>query len=184
MLVAMTAPVNAIYALHEALLLLREEGLEPAWKRHARNHRALAAGLEALGLSLPVAPAHRLPQLNAVSVPTGVDEAAVRGRLLRVGPYQGTLGCLEIQFGKGVCGVSAAKGETVVVEDVHAFPGHIACDPSSRSEIVVPIATRDGELCAVLDLDSHQPAAFDETDRRGLEAVARLLSRHLRDRVS
>ena len=77
-----TAPVNAIYALHEALLLLREEGLEPAWARHARNHRALVAGLEAMGLSFAVAPAHRLPQLNAVSVPSGVDEAAVRGRLL------------------------------------------------------------------------------------------------------
>ncbi len=77
-----TAPINAIYALHEALLLLREEGLKLAWARHARNHRALVAGLEAMGLSFAVAPAHRLPQLNAVNVPAGVDEAAVRARLL------------------------------------------------------------------------------------------------------
>ncbi|MDF1552777.1 MAG: alanine--glyoxylate aminotransferase family protein [Deferrisomatales bacterium] len=77
-----TAPVNAIYALHESLLLLQEEGLEAAWARHARNHRALAAGLEAMGLSFAVAPAHRLPQLNAVTVPAGVEEAAVRARLL------------------------------------------------------------------------------------------------------
>ncbi|HSH70341.1 MAG TPA: alanine--glyoxylate aminotransferase family protein [Deferrisomatales bacterium] len=77
-----TAPVNAIYALHESLLLLQEEGLEAAWARHARNHQALAAGLEAMGLSFAVAPAHRLPQLNAVTVPAGVDEAAVRARLL------------------------------------------------------------------------------------------------------
>ncbi|RMF99064.1 MAG: alanine--glyoxylate aminotransferase family protein [Gammaproteobacteria bacterium] len=78
-----TAPVNSLYALHEALLILKEEGLEAAWQRHAREHRALAAGLEALGLQFVVAPEWRLPQLNAVRVPAGVDEAAVRARLLR-----------------------------------------------------------------------------------------------------
>ncbi len=77
-----TAPVNALYGLHEALLMLREEGLENAWARHRRNHLALAAGLDALGLSLLVAEQHRLPQLNMVVVPAGVDEAAVRARLL------------------------------------------------------------------------------------------------------
>jgi alanine-glyoxylate transaminase/serine-glyoxylate transaminase/serine-pyruvate transaminase len=74
--------VNALYGLHEALLMLREEGLENAWARHRHNHLALAAGLEALGLSLHVAEQHRLPQLNMVVVPAGVDEAAVRARLL------------------------------------------------------------------------------------------------------
>lgn len=78
-----TAPVNALYALHESLVMLHEEGLEAAWARHARLHDALRAGLEALGLSLPVAPQHRLPQLNAVAVPAGVDEAEVRTRLLQ-----------------------------------------------------------------------------------------------------
>lgn len=77
-----TAPINALYALHESLLMLREEGLEAAWERHARHHRALVAGLEAMGLGMLVDPAHRLPQLNAVRVPDGVDEAAVRNRLL------------------------------------------------------------------------------------------------------
>ncbi len=77
-----TAPVNSLYALHEALLILKEEGLEAAWRRHASEHRALAAGLEALGLEFVVAPEWRLPQLNAVRVPAGVDEAAVRARLL------------------------------------------------------------------------------------------------------
>lgn len=77
-----TAPVNALYALHESLVLLHEEGLEAAWARHAKMHAALRAGLEALGLSLLVAPEYRLPQLNAVCVPDGVDEAAVRARLL------------------------------------------------------------------------------------------------------
>jgi Serine-pyruvate aminotransferase/archaeal aspartate aminotransferase len=77
-----TAPVNALYALHEALVMLHEEGLEKAWARHRRNHLALCAGLEAMGLELPVAPEHRLPELNVVAVPAGVDEAAVRRRLL------------------------------------------------------------------------------------------------------
>jgi len=77
-----TAPVNAMYALHEALLMVREEGLENAWTRHRRNHEALKAGLEAMGLSFIVDEAHRLPQLNAVAIPAGVDDAAVRARLL------------------------------------------------------------------------------------------------------
>lgn len=77
-----TAPVNALYALHEALLILKEEGLEAAWQRHRRHHTALAAGFEALGLALVVAPEHRLPQLNSVAIPAGVDDAAVRKTLL------------------------------------------------------------------------------------------------------
>ncbi|WP_116363951.1 pyridoxal-phosphate-dependent aminotransferase family protein [Parahaliea mediterranea] len=77
-----TAPVNALYALHESLVMLREEGLETAWARHARNHAALVAGLEAMGLSMAVAAEHRLPQLNAVNIPEGVDDAAVRSALL------------------------------------------------------------------------------------------------------
>lgn len=90
---------------------------------------------------------------------------------LVVGPYQGTLGCLRIPFGKGVCGAAAATGETQLVEDVHAFPGHIACDSRSNSEIVVPVRGRDGKLAAVLDIDSTEFGAFDEDDRAGLEAI-------------
>jgi alanine-glyoxylate transaminase/serine-glyoxylate transaminase/serine-pyruvate transaminase len=78
-----TAPVNALYGLHEALVMLQEEGLEQSWARHRRNHLALRAGIEALGLELVVPEAERLPQLNAVSVPAGVDEALVRSRLLQ-----------------------------------------------------------------------------------------------------
>ncbi len=77
-----TAPINALYALHESLVLLEEEGLENAWKRHALNHQALKAGLEAMGLELPVDPAHRLPQLNVVKIPEGIDDGAVRTALL------------------------------------------------------------------------------------------------------
>lgn len=90
---------------------------------------------------------------------------------LVVGPYQGTLGCLRIPFGKGVCGTSAAQKATIVVPDVHAFPGHIACDSRTNSEIVVPVFDGAGSLAAVLDVDSEQRDAFDEIDRLGLEAI-------------
>ena len=103
----------------------------------------------------------------------------VEPELLRIGPYQGPPGCLEIPFSQGVCGAAAAQEATQLVEDVHAFPGHIACDPRARSEIVVPVRDAGGRLTAVLDVDSHQPGAFDETDREGLERLARILSPHL-----
>jgi alanine-glyoxylate transaminase/serine-glyoxylate transaminase/serine-pyruvate transaminase len=77
-----TAPINALYGLHEALVMLREEGIENAWARHRKNHLALRAGLESMGLELIVPESERLPQLNAVSIPSGIDDAAVRGRLL------------------------------------------------------------------------------------------------------
>ena len=98
-------------------------------------------------------------------------------RLLRVGPYQGTLGCLEIAFGRGVCGTSAARRQTLVVDDVHAFPGHIACDGRSRSEIVVPVLDASGALVAVLDIDSDRPAAFDDVDREALERMVSWFAR-------
>jgi L-methionine (R)-S-oxide reductase len=95
----------------------------------------------------------------------------VEPTLLRVGPYQGTLGCLEIPFGKGVCGAAAAERRTIVVRNVNDFPGHITCDARARSEIVVPVFAPSGALIAVLDVDSSQPAAFDEQDRDGLERL-------------
>jgi L-methionine (R)-S-oxide reductase len=91
--------------------------------------------------------------------------------LLRVGPYQGTLGCMEIQIGRGVCGAAASEQRTIVVPDVQAYPGHITCDARSRSEIVVPVTNRAGVLIAVLDIDSEQLATFDDKDRRGLERI-------------
>ncbi|MEZ5996918.1 MAG: GAF domain-containing protein [Hyphomonadaceae bacterium] len=90
---------------------------------------------------------------------------------LVVGPYQGTLGCLRIPFGKGVCGACAARRESIIVPDVHAFPGHIACDSRSNSEIVVPVLDREGTLAAVLDVDSTDFDAFDALDQAGLEAI-------------
>lgn len=92
---------------------------------------------------------------------------------LVVGPYQGTLGCLRIPFSRGVCGACATQRKTLIVPDVHAFPGHIACDSRTNSEIVVPVFDADGKLAAVLDVDSEQPDAFDEVDRLGLERICR-----------
>jgi GAF domain-containing protein len=92
---------------------------------------------------------------------------------LRVGPFQGTVGCLDIEFGKGVCGAAAAERRTVVVPDVSRFPGHITCDVRSRSEIVVPVFDGAGGLIAVLDVDSDRLATFDDQDKAGLEAIVR-----------
>jgi len=94
---------------------------------------------------------------------------------LVLGPFQGNVACVRIAFGRGVCGTAAAERRTVVVPDVDKFPGHIACDAGSRSEIVVPIV-RDGRVVAVLDLDSYELAAFDEVDAAGLAPIAELAS--------
>ena len=96
-----------------------------------------------------------------------------KGDELVVGPYQGTLGCLRIAFGRGVCGTAAAERRTVIVPDVEAFPGHIACDSRSRSEIVTPVFGPDGGLLGVFDVDSTELAAFDEVDAVGLERILR-----------
>ena len=92
-------------------------------------------------------------------------------RELVVGPYQGTLGCLRIAFGRGVCGAAAETGQTQLVQDVEAFPGHIACDSRSKSEVVVPVRDASGRLIAVLDVDSDQLAAFDAVDAEWLERI-------------
>jgi GAF domain-containing protein len=98
----------------------------------------------------------------------------VCGGHLVVGPYIGTVGCLQIEFGRGVCGTAAQTGKTIIVPDVNQFPGHIACDPNSKSEIVVPVFAPDGQLIAVLDVDSDRLDAFDEEDQRGLEKIVAL----------
>lgn len=99
----------------------------------------------------------------------------VAPELLRVGPYQGPVGCLEIAFGRGVYGAAARLRQSQVVEDVHDFEGHIACDAQARSEVVVPVFDVQDTLVAVLDIDSHEPAAFDDTDRAALERIVGLL---------
>ncbi len=91
--------------------------------------------------------------------------------LLKIGPYQGGHGCLVIPFSRGVCGAAARTGEVQLVPDVEAFPGHIACSSSTRSEIVLPVRDAEGRLLGVFDIDSDQPAAFDEGDAEALGAI-------------
>ena len=100
------------------------------------------------------------------------------GDTLILGPFQGKVACIEIPMGRGVCGTAAARGETVRVEDVHAFPGHIACDSASNSEIVIPLF-RNGNVVGVLDIDSPIHARFTPDDQIGLEAVARVIETFL-----
>lgn len=99
----------------------------------------------------------------------------LRGGQLVVGPFQGKPACVRIAIGKGVCGAAAARRATVLVPDVHAFPGHIACDSASNSEVVVPLLTPTGRLLGVLDLDSPDLARFSDADARGLERFAAAL---------
>jgi len=101
------------------------------------------------------------------------------GAELVLGPFQGKPACVRIPIGKGVCGTSAARGAALLVPDVHDFPGHIACDPESRSELVVPLV-ENGSVLGVLDLDSSLPARFDEKDRGGCEQLVELLLVHHR----
>jgi GAF domain-containing protein len=98
----------------------------------------------------------------------------LRRDTLVLGPFQGRVACIRIALGRGVCGTAAQQRRTVIVPDVHAFPGHIACDAASNSEIVVPLV-RDGKLCGVLDLDSHLLGRFDQQDAEGLERAVELL---------
>lgn len=102
---------------------------------------------------------------------TGFYRVVAPGEMLRVGPYQGSLGCLEIAFGRGVCGKAAVERRSIIVPDVKKFPGHISCDSRSRSEIVVPVTSARGDLLAVLDVDSEDLDSFDQEDQRGLERM-------------
>lgn len=95
---------------------------------------------------------------------------------LVLGPFQGPVACMHIGFGRGVCGTAWKQHETIVVPDVEQFPGHIACSSLSRSEIVVPVFSKDGEVTAVLDIDSKELATFDETDRRYLEDICKMIT--------
>lgn len=97
--------------------------------------------------------------------------------ILQVGPYQGSLGCIEIRFGRGVCGIAAEERKTVIVPDVGKFPGHITCDARSQSEIVVPVTNRANELIAVLDVDAETREAFSEDDKAGLEEIVKWFKR-------
>ena len=147
------------------------------------DYTALQQSLKALVSDIPYRIANlanasallyeELPQLNWVGF------YLLEGDALILGPFQGKPACIRIPMGKGVCGTAAARGETIVVPNVHEFPGHIACDGASNSEIVLPIYV-GGELFGVLDIDSPIFDRFDENDRIGLEGIVDILSDALR----
>ncbi|NLE39146.1 MAG: GAF domain-containing protein [Pirellulaceae bacterium] len=112
---------------------------------------------------------HSLPEVNWVGF------YRLRGEELIVGPFQGRPACVRIALPRGVCGTAATRRESIVVENVDAFPGHIACDAASRSEVVIPMVSDDGRLLGVLDIDSPVVARFDDNDRRGLETIVATL---------
>jgi L-methionine (R)-S-oxide reductase len=150
---------------------------ESDYEALARELQALLAGERDLIANTANATSmifHALPDLNWCGV------YLLRAGELVVGPFQGKPACVRIALGKGVCGTAAAERRTIVVPDVHAFPGHIACVEASRSEIVIPLIAR-GELLGVLDLDSPKLARFDDADRRGLERLAAVLTDNIRD---
>ncbi len=117
---------------------------------------------------------HRLPELNWAGF------YFARGGELVLGPFQGRPACVRIAWGKGVCGAAASRGRSIVVPDVDAFPGHIACDAASRSELAVPLVAAD-RVVGVLDLDSPRRGRFDDEDRAGVERLVSILLAHHRD---
>ena len=153
-------------------------------------YRDLRSALDALTAGEPDAVANManaaallwqyLPNLNWAGFYRliGADPSTGSGGTLVLGPFQGKPACIRIALGSGVCGTAAAARATQLVEDVHAFPGHIACDAASRSELVVPLIA-GGRLLGVLDLDSPLPARFDAVDQAGCEALAALLAARL-----
>lgn len=102
----------------------------------------------------------------------------VEGEVLQLGPFQGPIACYNIKRGRGVCGTAWQENRTIVVPDVEQFPGHIACSSLSRSEIVVPLRDSEGNVAAVLDIDSKELATFDDVDAHWLEQIARVIERH------
>jgi len=150
---------------------------EAAYAELARDLRALLSGERDL-----IANAANTAALIWEALP-GLNWAGFylyKSGELVLGPFQGKPACVRIAIGKGVCGTAAAKRATVLVEDVHDFPGHIACDSASNSEIVIPLL-RGAELLGVLDLDSPQHARFGQADARGLETVARIFVESLQE---
>lgn len=151
----------------------------------AEIHRDLCAAADALTAGEPDGVANManvaallwefLPDLNWAGFYRVAPAKGGAGEELVLGPFVGRPACIRIPFGKGVCGTAAESRATQLVADVHAFPGHIACDAASRSELVVPVL-RDGTVIAVIDLDSPSPARFGTEDARGIEALAALLA--------
>ena len=162
----------------------KKSASEQPERSHSMTYPELCAALAALVSGVP----HRTANLANASALlfAGMERLnwagfyLLEGEKLVLGPFQGKPACIEIPMGRGVCGTAAAEGRTVLVPDVHAFPGHSACDGASGSEIVVPLR-KNGAVVGVLDLDSPEKERFTQEDRTGLEAFAAVLEREMAD---
>jgi L-methionine (R)-S-oxide reductase len=160
--------------MSESIPDLRSLPRDQAYEEIKRNAEAVLDGVsdETVGMATIVALIHH----SLGFLWTGFYRVTLPATL-QVGPYQGSLGCIEIGFGKGVCGTAAAMKQTLIIPDVEQFPGHISCDARARSEIVVPVLNRSGDLVAVLDVDSEIPNAFSDDDKTGLEKIVTWFAR-------
>jgi GAF domain-containing protein len=157
-----------MHALNDDLKTLTKPALYEELESQLRSLLAGEPDLVACAANMSSLLYWSLPDLNWV----GFYLIEAKSGDLLVGPFQGKPACVRIPLGKGVCGAAATARKTLVVHDVHAFPGHIACDSASNSEVVVPILLNDGRLLGVLDLDSPRVGRFDDEDARGLERLA------------
>lgn len=144
-------------------------------KKYLQLERELTALLEGEG-DIAAVLANSSALLRSIFNYFWVGFYIVKGRNLVLGPFQGDIACYRIDYGKGVCGKAWEERRSIVVDDVEQFDGHIACSSLSRSEIVVPLMMKDGTVKGVLDIDSTSLADFDETDRKGLEKAARIIT--------
>jgi GAF domain-containing protein len=192
---ALTGPPPALYcdrrknySFNREIVMIRREAGDPQGVGRDDLYRELATILGALIAGEPDAIANtanmaallfeRLPEINWAGF------YFLRQDVLVLGPFQGRPACVRIPLGTGVCGTAAARGEPIVVADVHEFPGHIACDPQSRAELVVPLVA-GARILGVLDLDSPRRGRFEEADRAGCATlVALLLAHHARHGTS
>lgn len=156
-----------MHALNDDLKSLSKPALYDELEAQLRSLLAGEPDLIACAANMSSLLYWSLPDLNWV----GFYLVEAKSGDLLVGPFQGKPACVRIPLSKGVCGAAATARKTLVVQDVHAFPGHIACDSASNSEVVVPIVLNDGQLLGVLDLDSPRPGRFDDEDARGLERL-------------
>jgi len=157
----------------ETLLIDRDLSLEEQYKNLFPQLKSLLSPSDELISNLANCTAALKQSFDKIS---WVGFYLFNGKELYLGPFQGKVACTIIKIGKGVCGTAAESRETIIVPDVNKFPGHIFCDPDSKSEIVVPLIKKDGTLFGILDLDSYQYNSFNETDKKYLEEICKFLT--------
>ncbi len=157
----------------ETLLIDRDLSLEEQYKNLIPQLKSLIPPTDELITNLANCTAALKQSFDKIS---WVGFYLFNGKELYLGPFQGKVACSIIKIGKGVCGTAAESRETIIVPDVNKFPGHIFCDPDSKSEIVVPLIKKDGTLFGILDLDSYQYNSFNETDKKYLEEICKFLT--------